>query len=262
MIKFKPNVRVVGVDSAYSEGDDMRLGIYFNTKNTVIAPKPVLDILFMFNGLFTSSDILSSSLGHKDIESKKIVDTMFEYGIISESETAEADSESRKRFLTAQKRLQDYTVHFRQVSNVNITIAMLLQKLNVTCVFYEDATISDVDSNENIYFERVDVGSAVSSVLKARQGVSNIIFKTSNEYNLNGDNHVLISSDPLNWTDSESAIVINTWNYSKSQFLDFMVFNEKDCDVSNDLKPLIEGYVCAFRSVDDIVYHILNGTVA
>jgi hypothetical protein len=259
LISFNPNVRIVRIDGVYSEGDALRLSIYFNTQHEIILTKSALDIFFMLNGFFTASDITSSNFRHKDIDSSEIIDAMLNYGLITDFETGVGNSD---RFIVAKSKLHEYTVHFRQISNVNTMIAMLLQKLQVRCVFYNDDVISPECASRNIYFDRSDAGRYISSVLKDRLGASNISFEnTFNESYLFGDLHILVSSDSLNWIDSDRHIVINTWSYANTQFNDFSLFNKKDIDISDGLKFMVEGYISAVRSIDDMVYQINSGSV-
>ena len=262
MIKFHSHVRVVGVDNVCSEGGDFRLKLYFNTQNTIIYPKPIMDILFMFNGFFTSHDISSSNFGHKGIDSNNIIRILIDYGIVSEFAINPSIAEGNNRFFIAQKCLQRYTVHFHQVSNVNIMLAMLLQKLQTNCVFYTDSLIDKRNISGNIYFECSDIGKPLSTILVNKIGAKNIQFDSFfDKCTLLGDAHIFVNSDPLNWVDSEKYIVINAWDYDNSYFEDSCLFNAPTIDVSGDLRQLIKDYISAVRAIDDMVYSIMSGVI-
>ncbi|WP_461256475.1 hypothetical protein [Treponema sp. R80B11-R83G3] len=261
MIKFNSDIRLIGVDGSYTEEKDLVLSLYFNTKHTIISPKSVLDVLYMFNGFFNATDIVSTNFGHKDIEANKIIEAVFNYGIVSDLDIDKSSMENQELLSIAQSQMQEYTAHFPRLSNINIMIAVLLQKLRVKCVFYNDSAIGADDMYQNIYYQHDDIGKSVSLTLK-EMGASNIYFEPFlfDKCKLSEDKIILVNSDSVNWVDSDKYIVINTWNYNKIHFEDFKLFNYKNIDVSDDLKPLIEGFILSTRSIEDMIYSI-KGTI-
>jgi len=216
----------------------------------------------MFNGFFNAEDINSTNFGHMDIEAGKIIKSILNYGIACDSDIAQSSSVSQDRFFTAQNRLRDYTVHFPKISNINVMIAVLLQKLCVKCVFYNDDFISFDDVARNIYYRHKDIGKSVLSVLIEDMGASGIYVEPSSfdKNQLNKNKNILVNSDFSDWIDYDACIVINTWNYVNARFEDFPLFNQK-IDVSDDLKQLIDGYILAIRSIDDMVYNVKSGSI-
>lgn len=264
MIKFNSNLSIIGLDSSYTEGEDLIVSLYFNSKHTIISPKSVFDVIYMFNGFFNADDIKFSNFGHKDINSEKIIKAVLDYGIVSDYDVSQYSTAIKDRFYTAQNRMREYTVHFPQISNINVMIAVLLQKLCVKCVFYKDDFINSDDVSQNIYYKHKDIGKSFISVLKEEIGTQGIYFESSSfdMDKLNENKDIIVNSDYSNWIDSDKCIVINTWNYSKISFEDFRLFNYKKIDISDDLKPLTNGYILAIRSIDDMVYNLRSGSIS
>jgi hypothetical protein len=170
--------------------------------------------------------------------------------------------ESDKRYEYANNGLRGHIAHFPIVSNANVMTAVLLQYLDVKCVFYADDTINEGDIIQNAYYEADDDGKLVSYVLNGRMSLSNIQFVSDafEKDKVEDGSSVIVNSDSSNWIDSDKCIVLNTWNYENSCFEDFTLLNGA-MDIPNDLKQLIEGYVIAIRTVDDMAYCLKDGVV-
>jgi len=237
MIKLKENVKLAEIKNTDNEEDII---LSFNkmpditSYYCIVAPKNIFDIIFMFNGLFDIDDIKSPKINE-----------FFNHKLIEETEDFFPDH------YTQAKNLSGYTVHFPMISNINIMIATLLQKLKVKSVFYNDGIITQNDMNSNIYFEHDDIGKSVSTVLRNINFVSYPFEETVLKENID----IIVNSDCTNWVNSDKCIVINTWNYKYIQFDNFKLFGDKVA-ISDDLKTLIENYSLAIRAIDDMIYSI------
>ena len=137
MIGFRSDVRLTAIDNSYTEGEDFVVSLYFNTMNTIVSPKSVFDVIFMLNGQFTMDEITAGNIGHMDIDSKTVLDELFNWGIVCES-----SKNFQNRYYQAKDKLGSYIVHFPIMSNANVMIAVLLQKLRVKSVFHENGVIT------------------------------------------------------------------------------------------------------------------------
>ena len=82
-----------------------------------------------------------------------------------------------------------------------------------------------------------------------------------NMNNLNEDTDIIVNSDSTDWVNIENCITINTWNYKNTHFDDFKLFNGK-INISDNLKELVEGYILAVRSIDDMLYSVIGNLVS
>ncbi|MCL2442646.1 MAG: hypothetical protein FWD13_04180 [Treponema sp.] len=251
MIAFKPDVRITDVNFIRADLID----VCFSTENTVSSTKTIFDALYMLNGLFTIKQITSSYIGLCGIDAEKLLGDLTKWEIIHEISNG-------SRYIQAKEKLRNKTVHFPLISNINVMIAVLLQKMRVKTVFYENKTITQNDVIQNIYYNDNNIGKDIISFLQNELKIDTV-FHADTDFNidlLNEDIDIIVNSDSTDWINAENHIVINTWNYHNSHFKDFKLFNGK-INVSDELKPLIEGYILATRSVDDILYSVIGNLV-
>ena len=241
MFKLKTNVKLSGIKGDNSEESII---LYFTkgsdiqTKYCISASKDIFDTIFMFNGRFDvdaiQHDKVKEFLGH---------------GLLEESKLSFSENYNKIKQLSS----YSYTAHFPLISNINIMIAIFLQKLKVRSIFYSDRIIDSQDIENNIYYNLDDIGKYSSEILENINFVS-YDFKESD---LKYDTDIIINSDYTDWINSDKCIVINTWNYKHTQFDNFKLFTD-NAIISDNLKQLIENYKLAVQAVNDIIYSI-NG---
>lgn len=257
MISFNSNVRVTNIGSLHSEGMDMVVNMSFNTGHTLLYPKIILDLIYMLSGKFGLEHIMDRNIGSMDIDSRKVLDELLNWELVNTTSDGYND-----RYIQAKDELKNHTIHFPKMTNKNIMIAVLLQKIHVKTVFYDNKTITKSDVNLNIYFEVNDIGKNVISFIQDEMKVDTVSLASSNFCvdNLKEDIDIIVNSDATNWINIENCITINTWNYRNTRFDDFKLFNDK-ITVSDNLQPLIEGYILAIRSIDDMIYSVIGELV-
>ena len=248
MICFKPDVRIIDIYSVESG----KLSINFNTKNNIIAPKSILDLICMFNGQFNIEHIINRNVVHMDIDLKRVLNMFINWGIIHESFT-----DFNNKYIQAKDKLSNYIVHFPRMSNINIMIAVLLYKMRVKTIFYENGIITKNDVYKNIYYKFDDIEKDIGSFIQYELKIDTVSFLDSgfNSNNLNENIDIIVNSDVIDWASNGNGITINTWNYKHTHFNDFKIFNEK-INLTNDINMLVEDYILAVRSVDDMLYSI------
>ena len=251
-VVFKPNVRITCVDGLCTEDANSTMRVHFNTGRYLAIPKSALGVLYLLNGHFTVEQITNF-----DSASKEVLDKLSILGLVIEQ-----SADFNNNYIHAKNKLINYAVHFPKMTNINIMMAVLLQKLRVKTIFYESNTITQDDINQNIYFNFNDVGKATISFLQDENKVDTVCFSDCafNLNDLNKNIDIVVNSDVSDWVDSESCITINTWHYSNTYFDDFSIFNCK-VNISDNLKALVEGYILAIRSVDDILHSVAGGVV-
>ena len=256
MIAFRPGVKITCIDSVNTDSMGLSIHLHFNTGYNLIAPKSIFDLIYMLNGQFTIEHIETSSVGHTDLNSKEILDDFFRWGIIHEIPVVSGD-----KCIQGKNKLCGYTVHFPKISNINITLAMFLQKICVKSCFYDNKTISQCDVNQNIYINSNDIGKNIVSFLRDEMKIDTIEFSPSilNEENLCENCDIVVNSDVTDWINSENCIIINAWDYYNAQSDDSR-FIQKDCAVEN-MKALMDEYLMAIRTVDDIAYSVAGKLV-
>ncbi len=212
-------------------------------------------MIFMLNGRFSIEDIISSYTGHTDISSIEIINEFLKWGIITSSlpNPCSLQDEIKTNNL-------GITVHFPKISNINVIISMFLQKSRTKCVFYEDEIIGNEDINRNIYYENSNIGENKLTILRNKTGNDNVYlskfaFATAV---LTDEYDIVVNSDKKDWIDSERSIIINTWNYHHSRFEGSKIF-EGDINISPNLAELVDNYVLATRSFEDIIHSIQGG---
>jgi len=258
MIAFRPDIRIIGVDSLHTEGVNSVIRLHFNTGHTFIAPKVILDIIYMLNGQFTVEHITTKNYIQMNIDSKKVLDEFSSWGIIYELSTY-----SSNRYIQAKDKLLNYVIHFPKMSNINNIIAFLLQKMCIKTVFYENRSITQNDVNENIYFNFDDIGKNILSFMQDKNNIDTVYLSDSsfNTNNLNENTDIVVNPDrSSSWDINKKCIIINTWNYHKIHFDDFKVLNDK-INVSDNIKKMTEEFILAIRSVDDMLYSVIGGVV-
>ncbi|MCL2304527.1 MAG: hypothetical protein FWC43_04210 [Planctomycetaceae bacterium] len=240
MIAFKPNVRVVAIDRISASDTNQAIRLHFNTGYTHVAPKSFLDAAYTLDSSFTADS--------------KVVDEFLSWGIIQEL------SDTEDQYTLSKGKLAKYTVHLPRVDNTGIMTAVLLQEMRVKVILYENRIVTQNDVEENIYFKSDDVGKDVISVIQDNNCDNPIQFSPFgfNSSDLNENSDIIVNSDKHNWINDERLITINTWNYKNAHFENFRLFNDR-IDVSDDLKKLVDGYILAVRSIDDMLYSIMKG---
>ena len=255
-IGFRSDIRITEL---YSADADL-ISLCFSTGSTVSSPKLILDMMYMLNGQFTVEHIKTGSINQKDIESEKALDELLNMGVVHESST-----DFDARYTKAKDKLCKYVVHFPRMSNIGVMIAVLLQKMHVKTVFYENREITQSDVTQNIYFTPADIGKNIGSVIQDEMKADVITFVDSafDKGNLNENVDIVVNADATNWISNGDGITINTWNYKHIKFNDFKLFNGNKgrINVSDDLKPLFDGYILAIRSVDDMLYSVTGDLV-
>jgi len=246
-IAFKPKIKVTGISST----KDDSINLHFNVGNEISFPKSILDLIYMLNGQFTVEHITMGKCGRMDIDSHAVIDKLLDMEIIHEAASDNAHAICQ---------LSKYTAHFPKMSNVNVMIAALLQKMGVRAIFYENGAITRDDVNKNIYYKLEDVGKDIVSFMKDEMSISTVCV-TDDNFNpdrLDEDIDIVVNSDASDWANEGDCITINTWNYGHMNFNDFNLSKAKKdrVNVSDDLKPLIDGYILAVRSVDDMLYSV------
>ena len=256
VIGFRSDIRVTAIESSYTEEDaSLVVSLNFNTMNTIISPKSIFDVIFMINGQFSINDITSRNIGHMDIDSKKILDELLDLGIVREY-----SMDLPSKYIPVNDILENYIVHFPKMTNINVMIAVLLQKLRVRSFFYESGVITQNDVAQNIYYKPNDIGKNIIAFLQNEMKINTVdLFDSPLDIEtLKDEKDIVVNSNVTNWVDPENGIVINTWNYLNAHFEDFQLFNGK-LDVSDDLKELIDGYVLAVRSTYEMLYSVKEG---
>ena len=249
VVKLSPVAKILSIGRI---DDSENIKLCFNVTYSLISTKSILDLLYMLNGFHAVEHIVRMSVGHANLDSGKIIGELTRLGIVHEYQF-----DAGNKYVQAKDMLIKYTVHFPKISNVNMMIAVLLQKLRVQSVFYENGTISQNDTSENIYYKDDDVGKDIRSFMQEELGADTVRFTNSDfaSAELYEDANIIVNSDLGDWINSENLIVINTWNYKNAQFEDFSLFNGK-IKISDNLKPLVGSYILAIRSVDDMLYSI------
>ena len=254
MIVFKSNVKISSIDSSYSENGDLILKLYFNAGNTLISPKAILDFIYMLNGRFTYENIINRNIGHTDIDSKNVLDELLCWGIIYE-----LPIDFNEKYVNAKNKLNNHIVHFPKISNINIMIAVLLHKIHVKTIFYDNGIVAKNDIDRNIYYKCGDIGKNIITFVQDEMKIDTVCFADSdfNVDKLNNSIDIIVNSDVNDWINNENFITINTWNYKNTHFNGSNLFNDK-INVSDNLKTLIEGYILAIRAVDDMLYSVIG----
>jgi len=255
MIVFNPNARIKKINGSYTKGADLVVNLYFDSGNILNSPKSIFDMIFMLAGQYSTDHITTVNVGHTDIDSKEVLNMLSNWGIVRQISTGLCDALSQAR-----DKLGGYTAHFPIMSNINIMIAVLLQKMHIKSIFYDcTTTIAEKDVNRNIYYKVGDVGKNIASFIKNEMRIDTIHFADSNfnVSNLNKNVDIIINSDVTNWFNIEGYIVINTWNYKNVQFDHIKLFN-KETDISEDLKELVDEYILATRSIVDMQYSVIG----
>ena len=104
-------------------------------------------------------------------------------------------SDVHYRFFQAKNKLSGYTVHFSHKSAIDVTIAAILQNMDVKVAFFKDTEFNSANLNENT--------------------------------------DIVVNSDVNDWVNNDNCITINTWNYKYTRFADFEPFIE-NCDEYKD----------------------------
>ena len=249
----------VGITNIYTEKTNLVLNWRFRTgrtMNTIVSSKTIFDVMYMLNCQFSIEDIITRNTGHTDIDSKKVLDELVDWGVIHEIPRTPSN-----RYIQAGDKLCDYIVHFPRMSNVNVMIAVLLQKLQVKSIFYENGEITQNDIAQNIYYKFEDIGKNIIAFLQNEMKINTVEFSNLplDIEALKGEQDIVVNSNATDWIDTENCITINTWNYQDTHSEDFRLFRYGKLNVSDDLKKLVDEYLLAVRSIDDMLYSIIGG---
>ena len=140
MLAFSPGVRITNIGNESEKDVCTVIRLCFDTGNTLVSSKSVFDLIHMLNGHFTAEHIIGDSVWSAGSDSKKVLDELLSWKILRE-----LPENSNSRYTQAKGRLSDYVAHFPRISNVNVMMAVLLRKLRVRAVFYEDKAITQDD---------------------------------------------------------------------------------------------------------------------
>jgi hypothetical protein len=240
MFAFRPNVRITDIAGSITENGDLVLQMRFNTEDHLfLLPKSALDLFYMLNGQFSIWNIIAGStdpekaisgiIRHLDISPKEtlqLFDEFIKRNIVYEFFP---DEKINDRYIHAPSTLSKYIAHFPKMSNINITIAIVLQKIGVKSIFYDNNVITENDVNANIYFKSGDTGKNIIPLIQDKMKIGTV-FYVDTDFNikqLNKNTNIIVNSDSTDWIDAENHIVINTWNYRNARFEDFKLFNGK-----------------------------------
>ena len=191
--------------------------------------------------------------GHSVVGLKSILESIY-------MQNADLDGS----YIQAKEELRSYTVHFPKLSNINVMIAVLLGKMGVKAVFYENAAINEHDINQNIYYTADDIGKDIIAFLRNEIALGTVYYaESTSNFDDFGDMDIVVNSDANDWINNERGITINTWNYRYTNFDDFKLFRTDDgrVTVSEELRPLVTAYVLAVRSIGDMLNSIREPAV-
>jgi len=250
LISLKPNIKISQISNIGEEKYDY-VKLQFNIGDYLIYPKSIFDFIYLLSGHFTTEQIISKSLTLRDLKANQLIDDFFSKKLIFECGITDNEHSINA------KKLSKYTVHFPKLTNINIMIAILLQKNNVNSVFYEKKTISSSDVVENIYFYNNDIDKDIGTALKYDIGIKTITLSESDFTIdiLNPVNDIIVNSNTDDWIEANDFIIINTWNYQKYFFSNFdNLFEAEYIDYS--FKTALDGFILSTRAIDDMIFSV------
>jgi len=253
MIAYKPDVTVTGVDSLNVHSMDICLR--FNTGHKLIAPKPILGTIYMLNGSPINGHMASVAEARVDIDPRQVLEKFLGWGIVYEPSKGLMDS-----YIQAKGMLCKYTVHFPLMSNVGVMTAVILHKMQVSSIFYENSSINREDTESNIYYTPEDIGKDVIAFLREELCIDTIHLSSS-AFDLglmNESKDIVFNTNKTSWANADPCTTINAWNYHNICFADFKLFNMKLMEISDNLRPLVNQVILACRCIDDMIYSCNN----
>ena len=141
-------------------------------------------------------------------------------------------------------------------------VAVILHKMNVRSVFYENGTIKENDLDINPYYSVGDVGKDIISFMRIDMNMDTVHLSNScfNGHDLDSDIDIIVNSDPSDWVNIDEFITINTWNYRHIHFENFKYLSYK-ADVPDISRMFIDNYILSIKSVDDMINCVVGGVV-
>ena len=257
MFVFMPGVRIIEADTIIDTEINSILNIKFNVGHNIVAHKSILDFMFQLFYPFSFDQVKIHNRFIKDICFEQILGNLKQYKIIDDIHAT-----SNNMLLNEKKELHNYVVHFPEISNSGIIIAVLLSKYNLNINFYHDKVISNNDVQDNIYFSDDDIGMTMISVLRNKLGMTNINLLNT-DFSLNAicnDITIIVNTDYNKWVDNDNYKIINTWNYTNTNTDRLSLWKYK-INISNDIQNLFLNYIIALRSIGDILYSFSNELV-